>query len=243
MIMGQCIYLREGVKLKVSKHIPWQARDHHDSLERRAKCLREEGFRTKIQQKNSDYILLKRGKVDPLAKWVESWDREGLPCFQSVSSRGLNNKLTPSKDRGRQGMSEVSGGLEMRRPVVTNSTKLTISPDKDRAVEPRKKSRGGVLGEGEELDDKDELEMTAVMYETDATPEDDLEEEVLEEQVFISSTDQEEWENLSGRSMPEVVTEGRDNRRLSTVSINSVLLTRFQEGRVTHSGVVKKTCL
>lgn len=208
MIKSNCVYLREGENLRVGRHIPWQARDRHACLETRAKALREEGFRTRIEQRDLDYVLLVRERSNPGAQWHPHSDQGDLPPFQSGPGGGDRLQKTPSKGRGRKLRTTPPARLPqpLRHPAAprvptTAASKHGRSPQAD---ETNKKSRGG---------DTVRISSTAVHEPED---EEEEEEELVSESVEFGQ-----------EASPPVA-----DRRRSIVSVNSLT---FQDPDMTSS--------
>lgn len=81
----------------------------------------DQGFRTRIDQRDRDYMLLLKRKNDPQALWYMSNDNQDIPHFQS-SQEGSDRK-SPRKPQGRvlrrPDLESLSARLDGQRSLAT----------------------------------------------------------------------------------------------------------------------------
>lgn len=133
-IKALAVHLRSGERLRVARHIPWQARERVNHLEMLAKSLREAGNRTRLDLRGSDFVLQFRPKDDPNAAWTSHVNGEDIPPFDMKPSP-LNSERSPGEAKGRRVRPGIrAGGPETRKrkaaSPLSGTNKVPLGPKK-----------------------------------------------------------------------------------------------------------------
>lgn len=113
-VKSLAVHLRPGQRLRVSRHTPWQARERVNMLEAHAKSLRDQGNKTRLDIRESDYLLQFKPRADPSATWSSFMDMGSLPPFDLTNS-AISSK-SPGEAQGRKVRPGIlPGGPEVRK--------------------------------------------------------------------------------------------------------------------------------
>lgn len=188
-------FLREGLNLRVGRHVPWLARDRHSFFESEAKRQRDQGRKTRVEQQEFDYVLLIRPRDEEEARWTELEMTADMPPFAAANQARAGSRKSPTKGRGRKLRTEPPP----RRPRLSGrpaSTEVSVSGS---PTSTRKHARSPAS----------------------AAQVSDPSKRLRPEEVFISSTPTDEvFEN--SLVLGEEQNCGEGGRRDSLVSVNSV---------------------
>lgn len=113
------VHLRQGQRLCVARHVPWQARERVNALEGIAKQMRDAGNKTRIDLRDDDYQLQYKPRSDSDSLWRNYGEMDTLPPFST--KRGvMDTDRSPGEARGRK----VRRGVVEGGPV-SNKRKAT----------------------------------------------------------------------------------------------------------------------